>query len=159
MIRGRRPRRSQEEQNNQTEANKALKSAFKHEVRPQDYLLRVWITSILAGGYFAYNTATRTAAFDINLVIPLGGWHGHDPSGGVYMETWASILVDSLQAGYALWGAALIFLGVYRIVTAHKYVFACFYLGIAFFGFVLVLPGWTQTLLNMLIDKCPLLVQ
>ncbi|CAM6002449.1 unnamed protein product [Sphagnum balticum] len=159
MIRGRRPRRSQEEQSHQTEANKALKSAFKHEVRPQDYLLRVWITSILAGAYFAYVAATKNGSFDINTLVPLGGWHGHDANGGLYMETWASILADSLQAGYALWGAALIFLGVFRIVTEHKYVFACFWLGIMFIGLVVALPGWIQILLNMLIDKCPILVQ
>jgi len=141
-------------------ATESLRAAFKHEVRPADYLLRVWATSIIAAGYFAYSAATSHGQFDFAFLFPTTGtWQGHDPSGALYMETWGTVLVNSLQAGFALWGAALIFLGLYRVFTSHKYVFACFYLGIAFLGFTLVLPNWTQILLGMLIEKCPVLVQ
>lgn len=138
----------------------ALKDAFKHEVRPQDYLLNVWLTAIVAAVPFSYFAANGSGNFELSMLIPLGGiWQGHDPAGGLYLETWGSILVNSLQAGFGLWGAVLIFLGVFRVFTSHKYVFACFYLGIAFLGFALVLPNWTQILLGMLIEKCPILVQ
>lgn len=158
LIRGR--KLSREDKSSQSESNKALKLAFKHEVHPQEYLLRVWLTAVLASGYFIYSTCTKSGPFDLSLLIPMGGvWQGHDPTGALYVETWSNILVDSLQTGFALWGAVLLFLGIFRILTSHKYVFACFYLGIAFLGFVLVLPNWTQILMNMLIDKCPLLVQ
>ncbi|MBX9690453.1 MAG: hypothetical protein K2X27_27305 [Candidatus Obscuribacterales bacterium] len=150
---------SDEERQKQNKATVSLKQAFKHELRPSEYLFRVWLTSILSGAYFAYSSASVSGQFDAKLLIPFGGWHAHNPSGGLYMETWGTILVDSLQAGFGLWGAVLIFLGLYRVFSAHKYVFACFYLGIAFLGFVLVLPNWTQILLGMLVEKCPLLVQ
>lgn len=161
-MRSRRPIRTTKTQADfdaQSKANVALKSAFKHEVRPADYMFRVWATAIVAGGYFAYMAATKSGQFDISLLLPMGGsWQSHDHTGGLYVETWSTIVVDGLQAGLALWASVLIFLGVYRAVTAHKYVFACFYLGCAFFGFAYVLPNWTQILMNMLIEKCPLLV-
>ncbi len=153
-------RSSQSNPTSQSEAAKSLRLAFKHEVRPEKYLFRVWITAIIAGGYFSYVAASKFGQYDLSLLIPLTGrWQGHDPAGGLYMETWSTILVDSLQTGFAIWAAVLILLGVFRIFTSHKYVFACFYLGIAFFGFALGLPNWTQVLLNMLIERCPLLVQ
>jgi hypothetical protein len=141
-------------------ASKSLKLAFKHEVAPKEYLFRVWVTAVIAGGYFAYAAAARSGHFDLSFLLPMGGsWQAHDPGGVLYMETWSTILVDSLQTGFALWGGVLVFLGIFRIFTSHKYVFACFYLGIAFLGFMLVLPSWTQSLLNMLIEKCPVLAQ
>ncbi len=137
-----------------------LKQAFRHEVHPQEYLFRVWVTSIIAAGLFAYLVASKGGHFDLSLVLPMGAsWSGHDPSGGLYMETWGNILVNSLQVGFGFWGSVLIFLGVFRACTAHKFVFACFYLGIAFIGFTLMMPSWTQILLNMLIEKCPALVR
>ncbi len=142
-----------------SKSTETLRQAFRHEIHPQEYLLRVWITAIVAGGIFAYFTASKNGTFELSLLIPPGGvWKGHDPSGGLYMETWGTLLVNGLQAGFGLWGGILIFLGVFRACTAHKFVFACFYLGIAFIGFALMLPNWTQILLNMLIEKCPALV-
>ena len=136
-----------------------LKMAFRNEVRFDDYLNRVWITSALASLLFAYLAGTRSGAFELSNLIPSGAWQGHDPTGVLYMETWSTILVDALQAGFGLWGAVLIFLGVFRACTAHKFVFGCFSIGIAFIGFVLVLPSWTQTLLGMIIERCPILVK
>lgn len=158
-MRSRRILKSDAELEKESKAKGALRAAFKHEVRPDDYLLRVWATSIIAGGYFAYTAATRLGQFELNLLIPSGGWHGVDPAGGLYMSTWGNILVNSLQAGLSLWGGFLFFLGVYRVFTSHKYVFACFSLAIAFFGFAFFLPSWTECLLQMLIEKCPILVQ
>lgn len=141
-------------------SSESLKAAFKHEVRPEDYLFRVWVTAVIAGAFFGYNIASRSGKFELSLLVPLGGsWQGHDPYGGIYMETWGNILANALQAGLVLWGAVLFFLGFYRIFTSHKYVWACFYLGMAFLGFAYMLPSWTETLLRMLIEKCPMLVQ
>jgi hypothetical protein len=157
-IRGRRI--SQTDQAVQNEATRSLKLAFKHEVRPEDYLFKVWLTALAAAVYLIYATSTKSGNFDLSSIMPAGGtWQSHDPAGGLYLETWSTILVNCLQAGFALWGAILLFLGLFRVFSNHKYVFACFYLGCAFLGFALVLPNWTQTLLNMLIEKCPLLVQ
>lgn len=148
------------EPGNNSKAAGALRAAFKHEVRPEEYLFRVWVTAIIVGAFIAYYTASKSGQFELSLLVPLGGvWNGHDPSGGLYMQTWGDILANALQAGFALWGAALLFLGFFRIFSAHKYVFACFYLGIAFLGFAWMLPGWTEILLRMLIEKCPILVQ
>jgi hypothetical protein len=158
-MRSRRILKSDAELQKDSKAKEALRAAFKHEVRPDDYLLRVWATSILAAGYFAYTTATRSGQFDFNLLIPSGGWHGIDPYGGLYLNTWGNILVNALQAGFCVWGGFLFFLGVYRVFTSHKYVFACFSLATAFFGFAFFLPNWTEVLLRMLIEKCPILVQ
>ncbi len=144
----------------QQKATESLKLAFKHEVRPQDYLLRVWVTAIVAAGFFAYGFASRQGHFDAALLLPLdGSWHSFDPAGGLYLETWGSILANSLQAGFIVWGGVLLFLGVWRAFNKHKYVFACFSIGISFVGFAMVLPSWTEILLKMLIEKCPFLVQ
>lgn len=159
MMRNRRILKSDAELQKDGEAKQALRAAFKHEVRPDDYLLRVWITSTIAGVYFGYTSATRSGPFDLNLLIPMGGWHGVDPSGVLYMDTWGNMLVNGLQTGFCIWGSFLFFLGVYRVFTSHKYVFACFSLAIAFLGFAYILPSWTETLLRMLIEKCPVLVQ
>lgn len=156
MLRRRNTRSKEESTSKVTEG---LRLAFKHEVRLDDYLLKVWVTSILAGLVFAYLAGTRSGAFNLANLMPMGGWQGHDPSGVLYMETWSTVLVDAMQAGFGLWGGILIFLGVYRAASSHQFVFGCFSLGIAFIGFVLVLPGWTQTLLGMIIERCPFLVQ
>lgn len=152
-------RRRPEPNPEKTKAKEALKLAFKHEVRPEEYLLRVWASSVIVGIYFCYVAATRNGNFDMALLIPFGGWHSHDPSGGVYVETWANIIAFSLQGAFIFWGSILFFLGSYRAFKKDKYVFACFYLASAFIGFALVLPNWTQTLFNMLVEKCPALVQ
>lgn len=136
-----------------------LRMAFRHEVRFDDYMLRVWVTSVLAGAVVAYLVASRGGQFDLNIILPSGGvWHARDPQGALYIETWGTILVNAMQVGFGLWGAVLIFLGSYRAFTAHKFVFGCFSLGIAFVGFALVLPSWTQILLNMIVERCPMLV-
>lgn len=156
----RRTRRAPSEPNpEKLKATESLKAAFKHEVRPADYLLKVWLTALLVGAYFGYLSASRQGSFQAELLFPLDfTWHPRDPLGTLYMETWAGILVNGLQAGFVFWGSVLIFLGVFRAFNAHKYVFACFYLGIAFIGLSLVLPSWIETILRMLIEKCPALV-
>lgn len=149
-----------EQDDNARESSKALRLAFKHEVHPKDYFLRVWITSLVACVFFAYGQATQSISFDSSALFPPGGhWQSHDPTGRLYLQTWSTILINSLQTGFAVWGIVLLLLGIFRIFSSHKYVFACFYLGFAFMGFCIVLPGWTETLLNLLIDKCPVLVQ
>ena len=158
-MRSRRVFKSDADLQKESRGKKALRAAFKHEVRPDDYLLRVWATSIVAGGYFAYTAAQRAGQFDLNILIPQGGWHGVDSYGALYINTWGNILVNALQAGFCLWGGVLFFLGVYRLFTADKYVFACFSLAIAFFGFTYFLPVWVEILLRLLIEKCPVLVQ
>lgn len=160
-IMHRRASRRRSEPNPEKEKSKeALKLAFRHEVRPEDYLLRVWGTSILASFYYSYMACTRNGNFDLSFILPLNAkWSGHDPYGNLYLETWSTILVDSLQVGFVIWGSTLLITGIYRAFKKDKYIFACFYLGIAFIGFFMFLPSWTQSLLNMLIEKCPVLVQ
>lgn len=155
----RNPRFLKDHDSDKGKSPESLRAAFKHEVRPEEYLFRVWLTALIVGVYFAYTTATQNSQFQLAILIPFDGWHAHDPTGALYIETWGNILVNSLQFGFGIWGAVLIFLGCYRAFTSHKYVFACFYLGIAFLGFVLVLPNWTEVLLRMLAEKCPVLVQ
>ncbi|MBY0293885.1 hypothetical protein K2Q08_00975, partial [Patescibacteria group bacterium] len=62
-----------------------LRQAFRHEIHPQEYLFRVWVTAIIAGGFFAYFAAVKTGKFELAVLLPPGGvWTGHDPFGGLY---------------------------------------------------------------------------
>ena len=145
-------------------APESLRSAFRHEVRPDDYLGRVWATATIVALILAAMASWKHGQFDTTGVLPSGlipdgRWTAHDPAGGLYVETWATILVNSMQAGFGLWGAVLIVIGFFRIFTAHKYVFACFSLGAAFIGFAFVLPSMTQALLKIAVEHYPLLVQ
>jgi len=70
-FRGRRS--SQGDQNQPERSQQSLKLAFKHEVRPEEYLFRVWITAIIAAGYFSYVAASKSGQFDLSLLVPLGG--------------------------------------------------------------------------------------
>jgi len=137
----------------------SLRHTFQHGVRPDDYLGRAWLTTIVAAIGFAAYTAYRGGQFDLSVVMPAGGWHPRDPYGTLYVETWATILVDGLQAGFGLWGAVLIFLGVYKLVSVPKFLFTYFSLGGAFVAFAFFLPSWTVPLLKLACQHYPFLTQ
>ena len=151
-------RRRREPNPEKDAAKEALKLAFRHEVRPEEYFLRVWATAAIVGIVLCYFAASKTGSIDLGLLIPFGGWHPRDSAGELYLVTWGTILVNSLKVGFLFWGGILLFLGLWRAFNKDKYIFACFYLSFAFIGFALVLPGWTESLLNMLIEKYPALV-
>lgn len=137
----------------------SLRSAFRYEVRLDDYLGRAWATAILAALILAAIACLKNGQLDPKYLAPPDGWQAKDPAGNLYMETWANILVNAMQAGFSLWGAVLVFLGIFRGLTAHKFVLGCFTLGGAFIGFAYFLPSSAQILLKMLIERYPVLVQ
>ena len=143
-----------------TKQDNSLRLTFRHETRPDVYLGRVWLTFWIALPVWAAVFSYKQGGLDPAYLIPfpVGTWHPSDPAGGLYVETWASILVDALQAGFGLWGAILIFSGVYRAVTTRKAFISCFSLGGAFMGFTYFLPTWAPMLLKMIVDHYPFLV-
>lgn len=136
-----------------------LRMAFRHEIRFDDYLMRVWVTALIVGCSMSIIGTLRNGQIDFSLLLPFNGWHARNNDGVLYVELWANILGNSLQAGFALWGSVLLFLGSYRAFTAHKFVFGCFSLSIAFIGFAMAVPSWLQQLLILIVDKCPYLIQ
>ena len=137
----------------------SLRLTFRHEVRPDVYIgwawATFWVAVLVWAGVFSY----KDGVFDLSCIVPvpLGTWHSHDPAGGLYIETWATILVDSMQAGFGIWGVVLILSGLYRAVTTQKAFISCFSLGGAFLGFAWFLPSWARPLLKMVADHYPFL--
>lgn len=160
-LRGRQMRRARffrEHDEGKAKAAVSLKAAFKYELRPADYFLRVWLTALVAGAFLVYQACSRQGQFDLSFIFPPSGqWQARDHFGGLYLETWANIIVNAWQTGLIIWASVLLFLGLYRLMTSHKHVFACFYLGLFFLGFAHFLPGWVELFLRMLIQKCPAL--
>ncbi len=137
----------------------SLRLTFRHETRPDVFLGRVWVTFWVAALLWSAISCFKEGSLEPAYLIPMpaGTWHNTDPSGNLYVETWATILVNSMQAGFGLWGAVLIFSGVYRAVTTHKSFISCFSLGGAFLGFTYFLPIWAPSLLKIVVERYPFL--
>lgn len=86
-------------------------------------------------------------------------WHAHDIRGGLYVETWCTIVINAFQVGLGVWGGLLLGLGIKRILTGHKYFFGCFSLGLTFCGFAYFLPMMAQPFFQMLADRMPYLMK
>ncbi len=130
-------------------------------MRPDVFIGRAWLTFWVAlivwSGITVFRNGQVQAAYLVPM--PLGTWQVHDPAGGLYVETWATILVDSLQAGFGLWGVILLITGVWRAITTHKAFISCFSLGGAFLGFTYFLPSWAPVLLKLVVEHYPVLAQ
>ncbi len=136
----------------------SLKSAFRHEVRPDVYLGRVSTTAMLAVIALAAVYSFHDGQFDTKFVIPPGGdFKPRDPAGGLYVKTWMDIAADSLQAGFGLWGVVLVLMGLYKALFARRFVLTAFTLGGAFLGMTYFIPFWTPPLLKWLMEKYPIL--
>lgn len=138
----------------------SLKMAFRDEVRPNDFMGRVWLTAIVVwlalSGMAICPDGSRVV---IGNVVPMGDWHPLNPSGQLYVEVWSTILVNANQIAFGLWGGVLLLMGVKRLVTGNKYVFGCFFLGIAFIGIACALPSCVQAILQIVVQKFPALMQ
>lgn len=137
----------------------SLKLAFRDEVKPDDYLTRVWATAFLVGGIECFLAMYKNGQIDVTNLVPMGGgWHSRDAYGNLYLETWSSIAVSALQIGFTLWAVILVFMGIRRLFSSNKYVFACFSMGIGFGMLAAFLPSIVTPLLKMLVEKMPYLV-
>lgn len=138
-----------------------LRLTFRHEVRPDVFLGRAWATFWVALLVWSAIFCWRNGSVDPSFLLPMpaGTWHARDPAGALYIETWATILVFSLQAGFGVWGAVLIAAGFYRLVTTKKAFASCFSLGGALLGFTWFLPSWGPPLLKMIVERYPSLAQ
>lgn len=139
----------------------SLRTTFSYEVHPDVYIGRAWATCWLAALVLAALAAYKNGVLDAAYLVPLpfGTWQTHDPGGGLFIETWATIAVNALQFGFGIWGAVLIFTGVYRAATTRKAFMFCLTLGAAFLAFTYFLPIWTPPALKFATDQYPFLVQ
>lgn len=141
-----------------TKASGSLKSAFRHEVRPEVYLGRVSTTALLAVIALAAVYCFHNGQFDTKFVIPPAGeFKPRDPGGGLYVDTWMAIAADAAQVGFGLWGGILVLMGIYKLFSARRFVLTAFTLGGAFLGMTYFIPFWTPTLLKWLVEKYPML--
>jgi hypothetical protein len=144
--------------------SESLRQAFKDEIKLNDYLVYIWYTAIVAAVVLCFQTMLRSSmpgTSEIvlaNLFPTDGSWHAYDAGGKLYVETWSTILVNSLQIAFAVWGTILFALGIKRLLSSHKYFFGCFSLGLTFCGFAWFLPMMSQPILQMLVDRLPFLV-
>ncbi len=138
----------------------SLKMAFRDEVRPADFMARVWITAaVISIGLGAMTVCPNGGQLEFGNLIPLGPWHSRNPLGLPYLEIWSNILVNSSQIAFGLWGGILICMGIKRLLSANKFVFGCFFMAITFIGIAAALPSCVQSLLQIAIERYPVLMQ
>jgi hypothetical protein len=136
----------------------SLRKAFIYDVRPDAYLTNAWWTAVLFTlGLFAY-AAYRPGAVDPSLAMPVSGWHTRNPEGVLYVELWANIVANAIQASFGFWGGWLFLLGLGRIVFSRTYVKTCFSLGAAFVVVAVATPYLVAALTNLIADKFPTLL-
>lgn len=135
----------------------ALKQAFQHEVRPADYMGWVLLTALVVAAFMSWQEIYAGGELHFLNLVPLDSWHAHDPRGLLYIETWMNIGTNAFQLGFFIWGTVLILLGVVRLVAKHRYVFACFFLGIGFVGIALALPRCILPLVQLAVERFPFL--
>lgn len=136
-----------------------LRSAFKDELNLSEYLRRIGWTASLTGLIMCCQLAYHNGQIDLMSLYPADlHWHTCDAAGNFYVDTWSTVLVNSFRVALGIWGAWLLVLGAKRVLTAHKYFFGCFSLGLTFCCFAWALPLMSQPLLQVLVDKMPFLV-
>ncbi len=141
--------------------DRSLRLTFRHEVRPDVYIERAWLTALIVAVVWAALTVYKNGQVQMEYLLPLpfGTWHTCDPVGALYVESWTTILVNSLQAGFGIWGVVLMISGLHRAVTTQKAFLFCFSLGGAFLGFTWLLPSGALSLLKILVEQYPILCQ
>lgn len=137
----------------------SLRQAFKNEVRPDEFMGKVTITAVVALLVLSGLAACPQGQFDLTNLMPAGStWISRTPAGGLYIELWATILVNAYQFAFFLWGIILFGMLIKRILTSNKYIFGCLFLAIMFVGIALALPSCVQSLLQIVIERYPNLV-
>lgn len=136
----------------------SLKLAFRDEVRPNEFMARVTVTAILALLVLSGLEATSDGQFNIDNLLPVGPWHSRTTRGSLYLEVWATILVNAYQFAFFFWGVVLFGMGIKRILTNNKYIFGCLFMATTFVGIALALPSCIQALLQIVITRYPNLV-
>jgi hypothetical protein len=137
----------------------SLKQAFADEIHINDYLGNISYTVIAAAIILCGSVAFHSGEFVLSYLFPTDGhWHARDPAGSLYVETWCTIFINACQVGFGFWGAVLFAIGFKRVLTAHKYFFGCFSLGLTFCGFAWYLPMMSQPIFQMLVDRMPYLM-
>jgi hypothetical protein len=141
----------------------SLRQAFKDEIKLNDYLVYIWYTTVLVSlglcaRHMLHVAPSGSSELIVSFLFPTdGSWHAQDPDGHLYVETWSTILINSMQVGFGGWGMILMAMGMKRLVSSHKYFFGCFSLGLTFCGFAWYLPIMSQPILQMLVDRMPFL--
>lgn len=138
----------------------SLKLAFRDEIRPDEFMGRVWLTATVIIITLSVMTVVPTGQqADINNLLPMGNWHPRNPGGAAYIELWATILVNASQISFGIWGGILLLTGVKRLITSNKFVFGCLFLGMCFIGIAVALPSCVQPLLQIAVNQYPVLMQ
>lgn len=136
----------------------SLKQAFRNEVRPDEFMARVTVTAVVAVLVLSGMAACPQGQFGLNNLMPVGNWISRTPAGGLYLELWATILVNGYQFAFFLWGLVLFGMVIKRILTNNKYIFGCLFMSITFIGIALALPSCVQSLLQIVTERYPNLV-
>ncbi|MBY0547783.1 MAG: hypothetical protein K2W95_10845 [Candidatus Obscuribacterales bacterium] len=137
---------------------KALRQAFKNEVRPDEFMGKITVTAVVALLVLSGLATCPQGQFDLINLMPTGNWISRTPAGGLYIELWATILVNAYQFAFFLWGIVLFGMLIKRILTSNKYIYGCLFLSIMFIGIALALPSCVQSLLQIVIERYPNLV-
>lgn len=134
-----------------------LRNSFTYEFRPDEYAAKIsstmTVAAIVIAGLYGFNNG----AFHPELLAPLNGWHAHDPSGALYVDTWSAILADAAQVAFGLWGGVLVLTGLWRIAREGKFAPVYFSMGVAFIGMAVILPSVFPIVVKWLISKYPAL--
>ena len=139
--------------------SESLRQAFKDEIKLNDYLCLVWYTTIVAVVALCTLKVWHAGDWSLAYLAPLDGhWHSRDIAGNFYVESWATILINAIQFGLGLWGFILLAQALKRILTLNRFFFGCLSVGLTFCGFAYYLPGMTQPLIQMLVDRMPFLM-
>lgn len=136
----------------------SLKLAFRDEVRPAEYMASIWLTATVLALVLVGIILFPNGQLSVDSLLPLGDWHARNGQGRLYLEIWATILVNANQAAFAIWGLVAVGMAVKRLLTRNKYLFGCFFLAISFIGISLALPSCVQSILEIIVQKFPQLV-
>lgn len=135
----------------------SMRSAFQNEVRPGVYLSRALTSAVLIALGMAGLAGFKQGAFHLEFLAPMQGWFARDPAGSLYIETWATILVNALMLSFGFWGAWLVLIGLVKIPLSKRFVPTCFTLGGTFLVLSYVVAPLVQVLCQILVQHYPLL--
>jgi hypothetical protein len=133
----------------------SLRTAFQNEVRPGEYFSRALLLALLVAIGMAGMTAFNQGAWHLEFLMPRQGWFPRDPAGNLYVETWATILVNGLIIGFGFFGGWLILVGLVKIPLAKRFVPTCFTLGGALLVLAFMSAPLVQTLLQIAVQHYP----